>query len=62
PPPDVARRSFGTTKLLSSRLDWRSTGRNSTSRNSVNRPQGLLTLLRDALPELLFAACKALRA
>jgi hypothetical protein len=34
----VARRSFGFTKNLSSRLDWRFFRRNRTRFNSVNRP------------------------
>jgi hypothetical protein len=38
PPLVVARRSFGMTKLLSSRLDWRHFSHNSDSRISVNRP------------------------
>ena len=34
----VARRSFGITKLHSSRLDWRFFSHNSDDSNSVNRP------------------------
>ncbi|MEW8545360.1 MAG: hypothetical protein AB2693_17700 [Candidatus Thiodiazotropha sp.] len=37
-PLGVARRSFGTTKLLSSRLDWRFFRGNRTDWISVNRP------------------------
>ncbi|MEW8543156.1 MAG: hypothetical protein AB2693_06445 [Candidatus Thiodiazotropha sp.] len=37
-PLGVTRRSFGTTKPLSSRLDWRFFRRNRADRISVNRP------------------------
>ncbi len=34
----VARRSFGMTKLRSSRLDWHIFSRNSDNKISINRP------------------------
>jgi len=34
----VARRLFGTTKLLSSRLDWRFFKSNSVHHNNISRP------------------------
>ncbi len=38
PPLVVARRLFGVTKLLSSRLDWRYFSHNSDNQITVNRP------------------------
>jgi hypothetical protein len=44
----VARRSFGMTKLRSSRLDWHIFSHNRDNQTSVNRPQDLLTPFKGA--------------
>ena len=47
----VARRSFGFTKLLSSRLDWRIFSHNSDDPSGVNRPKPNITRRSPFIPK-----------